>query len=139
MSISPGGCPSARAATSVATDHLEAHLVPLHGTEVQVHVGRVPAPLVQKALEEQPVGERLGLRESQAIRDQAVRRATPARNGDVLRPGDLFGLVRDQKVRRKPESVDAAKLAVQTTPYLRRRRSSFPPIPSPGPRDDEFD
>src|SRR5215217_9634250 len=52
------------ATTPVATDYLEAHLIPPYGTEVQIHVGRVPAPLVQKALEEQPVGERLGLRES---------------------------------------------------------------------------
>src|ERR671910_1499630 len=68
------------ASTLVAMDHLEAHLVAPHGTEVQVHIGWVLASLVQKALEEQPVRERLWLAKPQTIRDQAVCGASSARD-----------------------------------------------------------
>src|SRR5215211_8757755 len=122
------------ASTLVTMDHLEAHLVPPHGAEVQVHVGRVLAPLVQKALEEQPVRERLWLAQPQAVRDQAVRRASSARDGDALRLRDLFGLVCDQEVRREPKSVDTAQLSPESRLQLLHRgtvpRSS--PVASSG-------
>src|SRR5918995_2863399 len=124
----------------VATYHLEAHLVTSYGTEVQVHVGRVLAPLVQKPLEEQPVRERLGLAQPQAMRDQAVRGATPARYGDTLRLRDLFGLVRDQEVRREPKSVDTAQLPSESRLQL-LRRGTVPhssPVASPGSRERQL-
>src|SRR5687767_8834942 len=121
-------------------DHLETHLVTPHGTEVQVNVGRVLASLVQKALEEQPVRERLGLTQSQAMRDQAVSCASPARDGDTLRLRDLFGLVRDQEVRREPKSVDTAQLPSESRLQLLRRGTipRSPPVASPGSRERQL-
>src|SRR5215210_8366715 len=89
----------------VTSDHLEAHLVPPYGAEIQVHVWRVLALLVQEPLEEEPVAERLGLGQPQAVGDQTVRGAPPARHGDALSLRDLPGLVRDQEVRREPQSL----------------------------------
>src|SRR5215210_3089302 len=71
---------------TVATDHLEPHLVPSCGAEVQVYVRRVQAALVHEPLEEQPVAEGLRLGHPQAVRDQAVGSAsspprTPSSSG----------------------------------------------------------
>jgi hypothetical protein len=121
-------------------DHLEAHLITPHGAEVQVHIGRILASLVQKALEEQPVRERLGLAQTQTIRDQAVRGATSARDGDALRLRDLFGLVRDQEVRREPQSVDTAQLSPESRLQL-LRRGTVPhssPVASSGARERQL-
>src|SRR5215208_7174524 len=86
----------------VTPDHLEAHLVPPYGTEIQVYVRRVFTLLVHEALEEQAVRKRLEPAQPQAIRDQAVRGASPTRDGDAPRLRYLPGLVRDEKVRREP-------------------------------------
>src|ERR671910_1351032 len=124
----------------VATYHLEAHLVTSYGTEVQVHVGRVLAPLVQKALEEQPVRERLWLTQPQTMRDQAVRGASSTRDGDALRLRDLFGLVRDQEVRREPQSMDTAQLSPEARLQLLSRRTvpRSSPVASPGARERQL-
>src|SRR5687768_12640220 len=121
-------------------DHLEAHLVTPHGTEVQVHVGRVLAPLVHKPLEEQAVRERLWLAKPQTIRDQAVCGASSARDGDALRLRDLFGLVRDQEVRREPQSMDTAQLSPESRLQLLRRRTvpRSSPVASSGARERQL-
>src|SRR5215207_6076109 len=128
------------ASTPVAMDHLEAHLVPSYGAEVQINIGRVLASLVQKALEEQPVREGLGLTQPQTVRDQAVRGAPSTRNGDTLRLRDLFGFVRDQEVRREPQSVDAAQLSPESRFQLLCRRTILrsSPVASPGARERQL-
>src|SRR5215204_436971 len=86
----------------VTPDHLEAHLVSPYGAEVQVYVRRILALLVHEALEEQTVRERLEPAQTQAVRDQAVRGASPTRDGDTFRLRYLLGFVRDEEVRREP-------------------------------------
>jgi hypothetical protein len=97
---------AARAGATVAPNHLEAHLVAPDGAEVQVHVRGVLASLVQETLEEQAVGERFGLGQAQAVRDQAVGSTSSSRDGDALLPRYPRRLVRDQEIRREPQGVD---------------------------------
>src|SRR5215204_6110382 len=123
----------------VASDHLEAHLVPPYGTEIQVYVRRVFALLVHEALEEQTVRERLEPAQTQAIRDQAVRSTSPARDGDAPRLSYLPRLVRDEKVRREPQRVDARQLSPEPRfDLLDIRPPTFLPVPSSGPRICHF-
>src|SRR5215212_10869446 len=120
----------------VTPDHLEAHLVPPYGTEIQVYVRWVLALLVHEALEEQTVRERLEPAQTQAIRDQAVRGASPARNRDAPRLRYLPGLVREEKVRREPQRIDARQLPPEPGfDLLDIRPPTILPVPSPGPRN----
>ena len=121
--------------TRVAPLQLVPHLVAALGAEVQVDVRRVPSLLVHEPLEEQAVGEGLGLRQAQTVRDQAVRRAPSARDRHALFAGYLHGLQGQQEVRREAQVLDAREL----TPQARNDLSVQSPVPLPRAAQRELD
>src|SRR5918999_5596871 len=77
----------------VTAGELVPDLVAPPRAEVQVYVRGVGAELVHEALEEEAVGEGLRPGEPQAVGDERVRRAPPARDGYRLLLSYLRGLV----------------------------------------------
>ena len=96
--------------------------LPAFDREVDVHVGHVLAGGVEEALEQQPVAQRLDVRDPEAVGDErACRRAAPGADRDavVLREADEVG--DDEEVVGEAHLVDRLELEPQPILELGRR------------------
>ena len=85
-------------------------------TEIKVDIGRRGALRVEEALEIEVVGEGAHLRESQAVRDQAVRGRPPPDEGHPPLPRLPGDVPHDQEVAAEAHRLDHVELAGSAIP-----------------------
>ena len=95
--------------------------------EVDVHVGHVLAGGIEEALEQEPVPERVDVRDLEAVGgERAGGGAATGPDRDTVPLGEADEVRDDQEVVRKPHLADRPELEAETLVELRRRRPVAP-------------
>src|SRR5439155_24786374 len=117
------------AVRAVLLPHVAYDLVAPDEAEVDVDVGQRAALGIQEALEQEPVLDRVEVRDAERPRDETARRRAASRpHGDalVLRPVDEVG--DDQEVAAKPIDVMIASSTRARSSYSGSRATSQPRV-----------
>ena len=80
--------------------------IPAPPAKIEIDIGQVAAPRIEEALEQQSVAQRIGIRQAETMRHQAVRGRTAPDERNVARARQLDNLMHRQKIRRKPHRLD---------------------------------
>ena len=97
-------------AGAVGAENVFERGVPLVPGEVEISVGRIFAPGVEKPLEHQPLLQRVDVRESQTVADDRVGDAAPAAVGR----GIVHDVVDDEEVLGESFGRDDRQLVVDS-------------------------
>ena len=97
-------------------------LVAALGVEVDVDVGHLAPGGVEEALEEQVVGDGIGVGDAQHVAHDAVAGRASPRVEDAARAGELDDVVHGEEVLREAELLDDLELAVEAVEHLGRER-----------------
>jgi hypothetical protein len=81
--------------------------------EVEVDVRSVAARGVEEAFEQEPVAQRVGVGQREAVGDEAVRRRPASDARDLLASRVVREVLDEQEVRREAEPVDRRELVVE--------------------------
>ena len=80
--------------------------------DVDVDVGRAVALRGQEPLEQQAVGDRVGVGDAEGVADRRVGRRSPALAEDVVLPAELDDVLHDQEVAGEAELLDDSQLVL---------------------------
>src|SRR4051794_36638178 len=89
-----------------AIDFLDDLLTPLAAGQIEIDVGPAFAALVQEALEDEMITHRIDRRDTEAIADDAVRRAAATLHHDVVLAAEIDDVPDDEEVTGEPEPRD---------------------------------
>ena len=104
---------------AVGSPHVIKHPVAAAAAKIEVDVGQVGAGGVQKALEQQAVGDRIDVGDAGAVGDQRVGHAAAGVDRHAGPAGKTGDVGHDQEQRRIAAPGDGGQLDLQ--PFLHRR------------------
>ncbi len=82
--------------------------------EVDVDVGHLAPLRIQEPLEEQVVGNGVGVGDAECVAHDRVARAPPSRVTDAARACEVDDLLHDEKVLREPHPLDEREFVLET-------------------------
>ena len=108
--IGDEGADECHVSRSEALQHRIDHLIAPIGGEVHIHVRVRLAPLIQEALEDQVVADRIHARDPKEIRDHRIARTPATLRGDPVRMCVPHDLRTEQEELGEPRPLDGGEL-----------------------------
>ena len=95
---------------AIALRHVLDHLISAAGVEIDIHVWHLAPLRVQEALEQQPRGDRVNLRDAEQVAHQGIGGRTAPGAANAPRPRLLHDVPDDEEVLAQPQLADNLQL-----------------------------